>query len=56
MGVFFLLLFCFVLSPPTLVELVAAKGQSSAGWESAPVQVNMDMWGFPGIVNMCVNA
>lgn len=54
MGIFFVVLFCF--ESPTLVELVAAKGQSAAGWESVPVQVNMDMWGFPGIVNTCVHA
>ena len=55
MGVFFFF-FCSVLFFPPLVEPVAAKGQScvSAGWESVPMQVNMDMWCFPGSMNTCV--
>ena len=49
------LFFCFVFFPP-LLEPLAAKGHCcvSAGWESVPLQVNMDLQGFPGSMNTCV--
>lgn len=41
---------------PSLVEPLATKGHCcvSAGWEPVPMQVDMDLWVFPGSMNTCV--